>query len=229
MFERGLVYKKAAWVNWDPVDQTVLANEQVVDGKGWRSGAQVERRELAQWFVKITDYAEELLNELDGLSGWPEKIKTMQRNWIGRSEGVELTFPMASFGGITVYTTRPDTLMGATYLAVAPQHPVAKAAADGNPEIAELLRLQPSQNGRSGHGQAGETRHGLWSCGRAPPDGEPIPVWIANFVLMEYGSGAVCPFPPMTRGIGNLPRNMDCPLSKSSRQLTLTKISKKAR
>ena len=137
----GLVYKKAAWVNWDPVDQTVLANEQVVDGKGWRSGAQVERRELAQWFVKITDYAEELLNELDGLSGWPEKIKTMQRNWIGRSEGVELTFPMASFGGITVYTTRPDTLMGATYLAVAPQHPVAKAAADAIPRSLSSLRL----------------------------------------------------------------------------------------
>ena len=97
--------------------------------------------ELAQWFVKITDYAEELLNELDGLNGWPEKIKTMQRNWIGRSEGVELTFPMASFGGITVYTTRPDTLMGATYLAVAPQHPVAKAAADGNPEIAEFVEV----------------------------------------------------------------------------------------
>ena len=196
MFERGLVYKKAAWVNWDPVDQTVLANEQVVDGKGWRSGAQVERRELAQWFVKITDYAEELLNELDGLSGWPEKIKTMQRNWIGRSEGVELTFPMASFGGITVYTTRPDTLMGATYLAVAPQHPVAKAAADSNPEIAEFVEAC-NQVKMAEADMAKLEKLGMDSglVAEHPLTGEPIPVWIANFVLMEYGSGAVMSVP----------------------------------
>ena len=200
MFERGLVYKKAAWVNWDPVDQTVLANEQVVDGKGWRSGAQVERRELAQWFVKITDYAEELLNELDGLSGWPEKIKTMQRNWIGRSEGVELTFPMASFGGITVYTTRPDTLMGATYLAVAPQHPVAKAAADINPEIAEFVEAC-NQVKMAEADMAKLEKLGIDSglVAEHPLTGEPIPVWIANFVLMEYGSGCLLYTSPSPR------------------------------
>ena len=196
MFERGLVYKKAAWVNWDPVDQTVLANEQVVDGKGWRSGAQVERRELAQWFVKITDYAEELLNELDGLDGWPEKIKTMQRNWIGRSEGVELTFPMEAFGGITVYTTRPDTLMGATYLAVAPQHPVAKAAAEKNPSIAEFVEAC-NQVKMAEADMAKLEKLGMDSgfVAQHPLTGEDIPVWIANFVLMEYGSGAVMSVP----------------------------------
>ena len=122
MFRKGLVYKKAAWVNWDPVDQTVLANEQVIDGKGWRSDAPVERRELSQWFVRITDYAEELLDRLDHMPGWPDKVKTMQRNWIGRSQGVEMTFPMPEspvpdMAGVDVYTTRPDTLLGATYLA----------------------------------------------------------------------------------------------------------------
>jgi len=144
MFKKGLVYKKAAMVNWDPVDQTVLANEQVINGRGWRSDALVERRELAQWFLKITDYAQELLDNLDGLDGWPDKIKTMQRNWIGRSTGVEMTFPLpqiddVDLDGVTVYTTRPDTLMGATYLAVAPQHPLAKTAAAKNPVLAEFL------------------------------------------------------------------------------------------
>ena len=123
LYEKGLVYKKNAIVNWDPVDQTVLANEQVVDGCGWRSGAKVERREIPQWFMKITDYADELLNDVDKLKGWPEQVRTMQRNWIGRSQGVELQFDVAGEAPLTVYTTRPDTLMGVTYVAVAAEHP----------------------------------------------------------------------------------------------------------
>ncbi|MEJ6592393.1 MAG: leucine--tRNA ligase [SAR86 cluster bacterium] len=201
MFRRGLVYKKAAMVNWDPVDQTVLANEQVIDGRGWRSNALVERRELAQWFLKITDYAQELLDCLDTLDGWPEKIKTMQRNWIGRSEGVELTFPLPTgqvfeSAGLTVYTTRPDTLMGTTYLAVAAQHPLAQAAAVNNPELQQFLD-------ECSHGKVAEAdmakmeKRGMDTgvVASHPLSGEPIPVWVANFVLMEYGSGAVMAVP----------------------------------
>ena len=125
LYEKGLVYKKNAIVNWDPVDQTVLANEQVVDGRGWRSGALVERKEIPQWFMKITDYADELLTEVDQLEGWPEQVRTMQRNWIGRSEGVELQFEVTGEEPVVVYTTRPDTLMGVTYVAVAAEHPLA--------------------------------------------------------------------------------------------------------
>ena len=196
MFDHGLVYKKAAWVNWDPVDQTVLANEQVVDGKGWRSGVPVERRQLSQWFVKITDYAEELLGELDHLPGWPDKIKTMQRNWIGRSEGVELTFAMPEFGGVAVYTTRPDTLMGVTYLAVAPQHPVALAAASASSEIEAFI--ENAQRVKVAEAEMAKMEKlGIDSGYVAihPLTGEEVPVWIANFVLMEYGSGAVMAVP----------------------------------
>ena len=206
MFERGLVYKKAAWVNWDPVDQTVLANEQVIDGRGWRSDALVERRELAQWFVKITDYAEELLNDLDGLDGWPEKIKTMQRNWIGRSEGVEISFPVPAsqqlpVEKLDVYSTRPDTLMGATYLAVAAQHPVALAAAktataNGKPELqaflAECNRVKVAEADMAKLEKLGMDT-GLVAT--HPLTGESVPIWVANFVLMEYGSGAVMSVP----------------------------------
>ncbi|MFT4676556.1 MAG: leucyl-tRNA synthetase [Candidatus Azotimanducaceae bacterium] len=204
MFKKGLVYKKAAMVNWDPVDQTVLANEQVIDGRGWRSDALVERRELAQWFIKITDYAEELLSGLDDLTGWPEKIKTMQRNWIGRSEGVELTFPLsaevqsqADVGkGLTVYTTRPDTLMGATYVAVAPQHPLAKAAAANNPELAEFLE-QCSRVKVAEADMAKMEKLGVATgfAAEHPLTGKSVPIWVANFVLMEYGSGAVMSVP----------------------------------
>ena len=196
MFRKSLVYKKAAFVNWDPVDQTVLANEQVIDGRGWRSDAPVERRELSQWFVKITDYAEELLDNLDKLTGWPEKVKTMQRNWIGRSEGVQISFPLADDGVVTVYTTRPDTLFGATYLAVAPQHPLAVQAGEKDKDLQEFLddcnRVKVAEadmaklekNGRS---TGVSVTH--------PLTGEPVPVWVANFVLMEYGSGAVMSVP----------------------------------
>jgi leucyl-tRNA synthetase len=140
LYEKGLVYKKKAEVNWDPVDQTVLANEQVVDGRGWRSGALVERREVPQWFLKITQYADQLLNDLDKLEHWPEQVKAMQKNWIGRSEGAEVTFPITnSTEHLTIFTTRPDTLFGVTYVALAPQHPLAKAAAEKNPAVQKFL------------------------------------------------------------------------------------------
>ncbi len=204
MFKKGLVYKKAAFVNWDPVDQTVLANEQVIDGRGWRSDAPVERRELAQWFIKITDYAEELLSGLETLDGWPEKIKTMQRNWIGRSEGVELTFPLPasvqSLGdvgtGLTVYTTRPDTLMGATYVAVAPQHPIAKIAAEKNPALGEFLEAcNKVKVAEADMAKLEKLGMDTGLVAEHPLTGKPVPIWVANFVLMEYGSGAVMSVP----------------------------------
>ena len=141
LFNKGLVYKRESLVNWDPVDQTVLANEQVIDGRGWRSGALVEQRSIPQWFLKITAYAQELLDALDSLDGWPEQVKTMQRNWIGRSEGVEVDFALSDDAAapLRVYTTRPDTLFGVTCLAVAPQHPLASAAAADNPALAAFL------------------------------------------------------------------------------------------
>ena len=196
LFRKGLVYKKAAWVNWDPRDQTVLANEQVINGRGWRSDAPVERRELAQWFVKITDYAEELLGYLDKLPGWPEKVKTMQRNWIGRSEGVEIQFPTDDGPPLTVYTTRPDTLMGVTYLAVAPQHPLATAAAAGNPELTAFI--EACNGTRVAEADMARMEKLGMPAGVSvshPLTGEAVPVWVANFVLMEYGSGAVMSVP----------------------------------
>jgi leucyl-tRNA synthetase len=204
MFRKGLVYRKSAWVNWDPVDQTVLANEQVIDGRGWRSDALVERRELAQWFLKITDYAEELLDYLDRLPGWPDKIKIQQRNWIGRSEGVQITFPFsfeasdeaAGKDDVTVYTTRPDTLMGATYLAVAPQHALATRAARDNPELKEFLE-ECNRTKVAEADMARLEKKGMATGlkARHPLSGEDIPIWVANFVLMEYGSGAVMSVP----------------------------------
>ena len=140
LFKKGLIYKKTATVNWDPVDGTVLANEQVIDGRGWRSGAMVEKRDIPQYFMKITAYAEELLNDLDKLDGWPEQVKTMQRNWIGKSYGCEVEFPIVGQGGnLKVYTTRPDTLMGATYVAVAAEHALATLAAQTNTKLAEFI------------------------------------------------------------------------------------------
>ncbi|HCD06261.1 MAG TPA: leucine--tRNA ligase, partial [Methylophaga sp.] len=140
LFKKGLVYNKTAAVNWDPVDQTVLANEQVIDGRGWRSGALVERREIPQWFMKITDYAEDLRDDLQQLSGWPEQVKTMQANWIGRSEGLKITFAVAdSEEDIEVYTTRPDTLMGVSYLAIAAEHPLALRMAETNAQLQQFI------------------------------------------------------------------------------------------
>ena len=197
LLEKGLVYKKNAMVNWDPVDQTVLANEQVIDGCGWRSGALVERREIPQWFLKITDYAEELLRGLDELDGWPEEVRTMQRNWIGRSEGVEFSFEVEGFGErLTVYTTRPDTLMGVTYVAVAAEHPLARAAAERNPELAAFI--EECRNTKVAEAElATLEKKGMPTGYEAvhPVTGERVPVWVANFVLMDYGSGAVMSVP----------------------------------
>ncbi|WP_076418832.1 leucine--tRNA ligase [Colwellia sp. UCD-KL20] len=197
LYEKGLVYKKNATVNWDPVDQTVLANEQVIDGRGWRSGAIVERKEIPQWFIKITDYAEELLQDLDQLTDWPEQVKTMQRNWIGRSEGVELTFNVAdSNDSFDVYTTRPDTLMGVTYVAVAAQHPLALEAAKNNDDVAAFIEGCKTNKATEAD-MATMEKKGVDLGLKAihPITGELVPIWAANFVLMDYGSGAVMSVP----------------------------------
>ncbi len=197
LYEKGLVYKKNATVNWDPVDQTVLANEQVVDGRGWRSGAIVEQKEIPQWFIRITDYADELLDDLDKLDGWPEQVKTMQRNWIGRSEGVELAFPIKdSEESLSVYTTRPDTLMGVTYMALAARHPLAQEAARESREVAEFVEECRNSATTTAEMETMEKRGVPTSLKVIHPlTGEEIPVWIANFVLFEYGSGALMAVP----------------------------------
>ncbi|MDQ2695602.1 MAG: leucine--tRNA ligase, partial [Pseudomonadota bacterium] len=197
LFEQGLAYKKNAVVNWDPVDQTVLANEQVIDGRGWRSGALVERREIPQWFLKITAYAEELLAGLERMDGWPEAVRTMQRNWIGRSEGVEIEFAVAgSDSHLTVYTTRPDTLMGVSYMAVAAEHPLAVAAAAGNPELAAFLDECHHQQVAEAAVETMEKKGmPLGIDAVHPVTGRRVPVWVANFVLMGYGTGAVMAVP----------------------------------
>lgn len=200
MLEAGLVYRKAAVVNWDPVDMTVLANEQVIDGKGWRSGAAVERRELTQWFFRISDYSEELLSALDGLANWPEKVRLMQANWIGKSRGLQFAFQTVGapegFERLEVYTTRPDTLMGASFAAISPDHPLAKAL-ESDPKVAAFV-AECRRGGTSaeeietaekiGHDTGIRVKHPL------DPDRE-LPVWIANFILMDYGTGAIfgCP------------------------------------
>ena len=197
MFEKGLVYRKNAVVNWDPVDQTVLANEQVIDGRGWRSNALVERREIPQWFMRITAYADELLDELDKLDGWPDSVKTMQRNWIGRSEGIELAFDVKGEDEpLTVFTTRPDTLLGVTYMAVAAEHPLAQKAAAGNPDIGafieECKRTQAAEAMLETMEKKGMP---LGISAIHPISGEEVPLWVANFVLMSYGTGAVMAVP----------------------------------
>lgn len=201
LFEKGLVYKKEAEVNWDPVDQTVLANEQVVDGRGWRSGALVERRSIPQWFIRITAMAQELLDDLDKLDGWPEKVKTMQSNWIGRSEGVNLDFTVAgeadsTLQRLSVYTTRPDTLMGVTYVALAPQHPLALKAAEANAELATFITNQ-NQIKVAEAEMATIEKLGMDTGLKAihPISGAHVPIYAANFVLMNYGSGAVMAVP----------------------------------
>ena len=197
LYEKGLVYKKTATVNWDPVDQTVLANEQVIDGRGWRSGALVEQKEIPQWFIKITDYAEELLQDIDQLEGWPEQVKTMQRNWIGRSEGADIKFAIeGSDEVLEVYTTRPDTLLGVTYVAVAAQHPLAMQAAENNAELAEFIEECKGQSVAEAD-MATMEKKGFDTGIKAihPITGEVVPVWTANFVLMGYGTGAVMSVP----------------------------------
>ena len=197
LYKKGMVYKKEAEVNWDPVDQTVLANEQVIDGKGWRSGAPVERRKIPQWFIKITAYAQELLDDLDKLDGWPERVRTMQQNWIGRSEGLEFEFQVKGEPhAMQVYTTRPDTIMGVTYCAVAPEHALARKAAEADPALAEKIAAL-EVGGVSEADMATIEKAGVDTGFKAihPITGEEVPIWVGNFVLMSYGSGAVMSVP----------------------------------
>lgn len=216
LFEKGLAYKKNSVVNWDPVDQTVLANEQVVDGKGWRSGAPVQRKEISQWFFKITAYADELLNDLDKLDGWPMQVKQMQRNWIGRSEGTEVFFKVEGFQKrLKIYTTRPDTLMGTTYLAVAPDHPLAKKVAATQPRVKEFI--DTCQGVRMAEAElATMEKRGVATGLTAthPITGEQIPVWVANFVIMQYGSGAVMAVPAHDQRDWEFAKKYDLPLKQ---------------
>jgi leucyl-tRNA synthetase len=197
LFKKGLIYKKTSTVNWDPVDQTVLANEQVIDGKGWRSGAVVEKRDIPQYFMKITAYADELLADLDKLDGWPEQVKTMQRNWIGKSYGCEVEFPIVGGNGnLKVYTTRPDTLMGATYVAVAAEHALATQAAENNPAL--KVFIQECKMGSVAEADVATAEKKGMTTGlfvQHPITGEQLPVWVANYVLISYGEGAVMAVP----------------------------------
>jgi leucyl-tRNA synthetase len=201
LMKKGLAYRKNSVVNWDPVDQTVLANEQVIDGRGWRTGALVEKREIPQWFLKITDYAQELLDGLDHLPGWPDAVKTMQRNWIGRSEGLEIRFDVVdaagtAIGPLTVFTTRPDTLMGVTFVSIAAEHALAQYAAKSDAELAAFI-AELRQGGVSEAELETQVKRGRDTGLRAihPITGEPVPVYVANFVLMNYGTGAVMAVP----------------------------------
>ena len=201
LFDGGLAYRKNATVNWDPVDQTVLANEQVDgDGRSWRSGALVEQRQLNQWFLRITDYAEALLNDLDQLEGWPERVRTMQANWIGRSEGAEITFAVSGdpTTTLTVFTTRPDTLAGASYVVLAPEHALVDQLLDADltedvrrfqKEVARLSNLERTSDDRPKRGVA------IGAAVINPLTGEDLPVWIADYVLADYGTGAVMGVP----------------------------------
>ncbi|WDR38569.1 leucine--tRNA ligase [Pseudomonas serboccidentalis] len=201
LFEKGVIYRKNGTVNWDPVDQTVLANEQVIDGRGWRSGALIEKREIPMYYFKITAYADELLESLDELTGWPEQVKTMQRNWIGKSRGMEVQFPynvdsIGEEGTLKVFTTRPDTLMGATYVAVAAEHHLASLAAQNNPELQAFIA--ECKGGSVAEADvATQEKKGLPTglFVEHPLTGEKLPVWVANYVLMHYGDGAVMAVP----------------------------------
>lgn len=200
LFKKGLVYKKLSTVNWDPVDNTVLANEQVVDGRGWRSGALIEKREIPMYYFNITAYADELLNDLDKLEGhWPQQVITMQRNWIGRSEGMEIHFPYTLNGEqktLDVFTTRPDTLMGVTYVSVAAEHPLAKHAAASNPALQSFI--EACKKGSVAEADLAKAEKMGMDTGLTvthPLTGEQVPVWVANYVLMSYGSGAVMAVP----------------------------------
>ncbi len=202
LYRRGLVYRKDGVVNWDPVDNTVLANEQVIDGKGWRSGAVIEKRKLNQWFLRITDYADDLIDGLKDLDRWPDKVRLMQENWIGRSKGLQMTWkwageaPAASPDGLEIYTTRPDTLFGASFMGIAPDHPIAKALADADPKVAAFVA--ECRKGGASQADIDQAEKIGWDTGLKaihPFTGAETPVWIANFILSEYGTGAIfaCP------------------------------------
>ena len=201
LFEKGVIYRKNGTVNWDPVDQTVLANEQVIDGRGWRSGALIEKREIPMYYFKITAYADELLTSLDDLPGWPEQVKTMQRNWIGKSKGMEVQFPyhqasIGEAGTLKVFTTRPDTLMGATYVAVAAEHPLATLAAKSDAALQTFINECKSGSVAEAD-VATQEKRGMPTelFVEHPLTGEKLPVWVANYVLMHYGDGAVMAVP----------------------------------
>ncbi|MDY7099267.1 MAG: leucine--tRNA ligase [Pseudomonadota bacterium] len=195
MFEAGLVYRRSSEVNWDPVDMTVLANEQVIDGKGWRSGAEVEKRKLDQWFLKITDFAEDLLEGLDELKDWPEKVRLMQENWIGKSSGLEFSFDLSNGEKLPVYTTRPDTIFGASFCAIAADHPIAQGLGD-DPAVAAFIE-ECKKGGTTAAELETAEKLGFDTgiTAQHPFTGEAMPVFIANFVLMDYGTGAVMGVP----------------------------------
>jgi leucyl-tRNA synthetase len=196
LYEAGLVYRKESAVNWDPVDMTVLANEQVIDGRGWRSGALVEKRKLAQWFLKITAFADELLEGVRGLEHWPDKVKLMQENWIGKSSGLQFTFALTNGGEIEVYTTRPDTIFGASFVAVAPDHPLAQEVAAVNCDAAKFIERCKRGGTTAAELETAEKLGFDSGIGaRHPFSGKNLPVFIANFVLMDYGTGAIMAVP----------------------------------
>ena len=202
LIEKGMAYQKRATVNWDPVDKTVLANEQVIDGRGWRSGAVVEKRDIEQWFLKISDYSQELLDDLDKLPDWPERVVTMQRNWIGRSVGLQMSFGLEnsddtdSNSSLDIFTTRPDTLMGVTYVAVAAEHPLATAAAKNNAELEAFIEECKQGGVSEAEIETMEKKgHALGINATHPITGDSVPIYAANFVLMSYGSGAVMAVP----------------------------------
>jgi leucyl-tRNA synthetase len=195
LMEKGIAYKKTAPVNWCPVDQTVLANEQVIEGRCWRCDTEVERREIAQWFLKITDYADELLADLDKVE-WPEQVKTMQRNWIGRSEGMEVEFEVSGHDSLMIYTTRPDTLYGATFMAIAAEHPLALKAAEQNSDVAEFIEAcRKTNTSEAALEKMEKLGMAIGINAINPVNSEQIPIWIANFVLMGYGTGAIMSVP----------------------------------
>ena len=196
LYEAGLVYRKESEVNWDPVDMTVLANEQVIDGRGWRSGAEVEKRKLNQWFLKITQFAEDLLDGLGRLEDWPEKVRLMQENWIGKSQGLEFSFKLSNGEELPVYTTRPDTIFGASFVAVAPDHPVARGVAAQNCDAAKFIELCKKGGTTAAELETAEKLGFDTGIGALHPfTGEHLPVFIANFVLMDYGTGAIMAVP----------------------------------
>lgn len=199
MLEKGICYRKTQIVNWDPVDKTVLANEQVVDGRGWRSGAVVEKREIPGYYLGITQYADELLKDLDTLKGWPEQVRSMQEHWIGKSVGVKLAFPYTIDGKdekLQVFTTRADTLMGVTFVAIAAEHPLAKRLAQDNPQVEAFIQ-ECAKGGVSEADLATREKEGVPTgfCVKHPLTGADVPVWVGNYVLMSYGEGAVMGVP----------------------------------
>ena len=215
LYEKGLVYRKQSTVNWCPHDMTVLANEQVIEGCCWRCDTPVEQKNIPQWFIKITDYADELLNDLDQLDGWPEQVKTMQRNWIGRSEGVELEFAIDGEDPLRVYTTRPDTLMGVSYVAVAAGHPLAQKAAAGDADVAAFVEeCQHTKVAEADMATMEKKGIATGLTATHPISGEQVPVWIANFVLMGYGTGAVMAVPAHDQRDFEFAQKYDLPIKQ---------------